>query len=74
MSIWTLLDLRLETQGPLLLATAILGFLSLFNKSQASPTFEALNFLCLSKFPMDVRSPVQMREGPRPFSKVSTGD
>ena len=73
-SIWTLFELRLETQGAFLLATAILGFLSIFNKSQASPTFEALNSMCLSRCQRDVRSPVQMKEGPRPFSKVSTGD
>ena len=73
-SIWTLLGLRLETQVPFLLATAILVFLSIFNKSQASPTFEALNSMCLSRCQRDVRPPVQMREGPRPFSKVSTGD
>ena len=73
-SIWMLLELRLETQSPFLLATAILGFLSIFNKTQASPTFEALNSMCLSRCQRDVRSPVQMMEGPRPFSKVSTGD
>ena len=73
-SIWMLLELRLETQSPFLLATAILGFLSIFKKSQASTTFEALNSVCLSRCQNDVRSPVQMRDGPRPFSKVSTED
>ena len=69
-----LLEVSLETQVPFLVATAILAFLSIFNKSQALPTFEALNSMCLSRCQRDVRSPVQMREGPRPFSKVSTGD
>ena len=73
-SIWTLLQLSLETQVPFVLATAILGFLSIFNKSQASPTFEAQNSMCLSKCQRDVRPPFQMREGPKPLSKVSTGD
>ena len=73
-SIWMLLEVSLETQVPFLVATAILAFLSIFNKSQALPTFEALNSMCLSRCQRDVRSPVQMREGPRPFSKVSTGD
>ena len=36
--------------------------------------FEVLNFLCLSKIQRDVRPPVQMRRGPRAFSRVSTGD
>ena len=57
----------------MLLATVILGSLTIFNKSQASSTFEALNSMCLSRCQRDVRSPVQMREGPSPFSKVSTG-
>ena len=73
-SIWMLLELRLETQGPFLIATAILGFLSSFNKSQALSPFETLNSMCLSRCQTDVRSPVQMREGPRPFSKVAKGD
>ena len=42
--------------------------------SQASSTFEALNSVCHSKFQKDVRPPVQMRPGPRAFSRISTGD
>ena len=64
--------MRHETQGPSLVATVILGFLTIFKKSQASSPFEALN----SAFPLrcqrDVRPPVQMRRGPRAFSSVST--
>ena len=64
-AIWTLLEVRRETKGPFLVATVILGFLSIFNKSQPSSPFEALNSACLSKFQRDVRPPVQMRRGPR---------
>ena len=42
-----LLHVRQETEGPFLVATVILGFLSIFNKSQASSPFEALNSACL---------------------------
>ena len=52
----------------------ILGFLPIFNKSQASSSFEALNSACLSMCQRDVMPPVQMRRGPRAFSRVSTGD
>ena len=70
----SLLEVRRETQGPFLVATVILGFLSIFNNSQPSSPFEALNSACLLKFQRDVRPPVQMRRGPRAFSMVSTGD
>ena len=71
---WTLLEVKRETDGPFLVATVILGFLSIFNKSQASSPFEALNTACLSRCQRDVRPPVQMRQGTRAFSRVSTGD
>ena len=48
--------------------------LSVFNKSQASSPFEALNSACLSKGQRDVRPHVKMRRGPRAFPRVSTGD
>ena len=63
-----------ETQCPFPVSTVILGFLSVFNKSQASSPFEALNTSCLSRCQRDMRPPVQMWRGPRAFSKVSTGD
>ena len=66
--------MRRETEGPFLVVTVILGFLSIFKKSQASSPFEALNFACLLRCQRDVRPPVQMRRGPRDFSRVSTGD
>ena len=69
-----LLEVRWETKCPFLDATVILGFLSIFKKSQASSPFEALNSTCLSRCQMDVRPPVQTRRAPRAFSRVSTGD
>ena len=66
-AIWTLLELRRETQCPFLFATVILGFLSIFRKSQASSPFEALNSVCFLRCQRDVRLPVQMWLGPRVF-------
>ena len=59
------LEVRRDTKGPFLVATVILGFLSIFNMSQASSPFEALNSTCLSRCQRDVRPPVQMRRGLR---------
>ena len=42
-AVWTLLVVRRETKGPFPIATGILGFLSIFKKSQASSPFKALN-------------------------------
>ena len=66
--------MRQETKAHSLVATVILGFLSIFKKSQASSPFEALNSVCLSRGQRDVRMPVQMRRTPMSFSRVSTGD
>ena len=66
-----LLDVRREAQGSFVVATVILGFLSIFNKSQASSPFEALNSACLSRGQREVRPPVQMSRGTRSFSRVS---
>ena len=68
-AIWTLLKVRLETQVVFLDATVILGFLSIFHKSQASSSFEALNSACLSRCQRDVMHFVQMRQGLRAFSR-----
>ena len=57
-TIQTLLDLRQETEVNFLVGTVILGFLSIFKKSQASSPYEALNSVCLSRVQGDVRSPV----------------
>ena len=52
----------------------ILGFPSIFKRSQASSPFEAFNSVCLSNFQRDVRPPVQMTWGSTAFPRVSTGD
>ena len=69
-----LLEVRREANCPLFVGTVILGFLSIFTNSQASSPFEALNSACLSMCQRDVRPPVQKRQRPRSFSRVSTGD
>ena len=66
--------MRWEAQCPFLLATVILGFLSIFNKSQASSNFEAVSSECISGSQSYVRPPVQKRRAPRAFSSISTGD
>ena len=68
------LDVRRETQGPFPVATGILGFLSIFKRSQASSPFEALNSVFLSNCQRDVKPIDEMRQVTRAFSKVSTGD
>ena len=45
-----------------------------FQKSQGLSPFEALNSACISRCQSDVRPPDQMRQGPRAFFRVSTGD
>ena len=73
-AIGTPLEVRQDTQGPIQVATVILGFLSIFKRSQASSPFEAFNSMCLLRCQRDVRPPVEMRQGSRAFSRVSTGD
>ena len=73
-AIWTLFNMRRETRCPFLVARVILGFLSIFKKSQATSPFEALNSSCLLRCQRDVRPPVQMRRKSRAFSRVFTGD
>ena len=46
-------------KGTFLVATVILGFLSIFKNSQALSPFEALNSVCLLSFQIDVRPPIQ---------------
>ena len=72
--IQTLLELSQEAKRPLLVGTVIFLFLSIFTKSQASATFEALNGAHLSKSQMDVRPSVQKRLRNKTFSRVSAGD
>ena len=66
--------MRQETEVHFVVGRLILGFLSIFKKSQASSHYEALNSVCLSRVQRDVRPPVQMRRKPMAFSRVSTGD
>ena len=72
--VWTLLEVRQETEVHFLVRTVIFEFLSIFKKSQALSPFEALHSLCLSRCQRDVIPPVQMRRRPTAFSRVSTGD
>ena len=69
---WTLLEVRQETEVHFLVGTVILGFLSIFQKTQASSPFEALDSVCLSRCQRDMIPPVQMRQRPTAFSRVST--
>ena len=66
--------MRHETEFHFPVGMVILGFLSIFKKSQASSPYEALNSLCLAWGKRDVRPPVQMRWTPMAFSRVSTGN
>ena len=66
--------MRLETEVHFLVARVILALVSIFKKSQASSPYEALNSVCLSRGQRDVRPPVQMRQNPTAFSRVSRGD
>ena len=69
-----LLEVRQETKAHFLVGTVILGFLSIFKNSKASSPFESLNSVCLSRCQSDVIPPVQMRQRPTAFSRVSTRD
>ena len=73
-AIGTLLEVRRETKCPFPVATGILGFLSIFKRSQASSPLQAVNCACLSRCQRDVRPLVEMKRGPRDFSSVSTGE
>ena len=53
--------MRRETEGHFLADIVILGFLTIYKKSQASSSFEALNSACHSMFQKDVRPPIEMR-------------
>ena len=69
-----LLEARGEANLPLLVRTGMLGFLSIFTKSQVLSPLETLNSARLSRCQRDVRHPVQKRQRPRAFSRVYTGD
>ena len=69
-TIRTLLKLRQETEVHFLVGTVILGFQTVFKKSQALSPFEALNSVCVSRCQRDVIPPVQMRRRPTAFSRL----
>ena len=69
-TIRTLLKLRQETEVHFLVGTVILGFQTVFKKSQALSPFEALNSICVSRCQRDVIPPVQMRRRPTAFSRL----
>ena len=73
-TIRTLLEVWHETEGHFLVGRVIVGFLTIFKKSQASSAFEALNSACLSRCQKDVWPLVQMRWRHRAFCRISTGD
>ena len=70
----TFLEVRQETEVHFLVGTVILGFLSIIKKSQTLSPYESLNSMCLLRGQRDVRPPVQMRQTPTAFSRISTGD
>ena len=55
------LEVKQETEVHVLVGTVKFGFLSILKKSKASPRFEALNSVCLSRCQSDVIHSVQMR-------------
>ena len=69
-----LLEVRQKSEVHFLVGVVILGFQSIFKKSQATSPYEALNSVCFSRGKTDVRSPVQTIWTPTAFSRVSTGD
>ena len=66
--------MRREAKRPISIGTVILVFLSIFTKSQASSTFEAMNSAHLSMCQNDVRPSDQKRGRSMAFSTVSSGD
>ena len=52
----------------------ILGFLTILKNGQALSKFEAVNSTWISGCQRHVRPILEMKWGPRPFSRVSAGD
>ena len=69
-----LLEVRQETKAHFLVGTVILGFLSIFKKSQASSPFEAMNSVCLLMYQSVLIPPIQRTQRAMAFSRVYTGD
>ena len=66
--------MKWETEIHFLVGTVNLGFLTIFQKSQASSPHEAFNSVYLSRGQRDLSPPVQMRRTPTAFSRIFTGD
>ena len=66
--------MRQEAKRALLVGTVILVFLSIFSKSQASSTFEAINSVHLSMCQNDVWPSVPKRWKTMAFCRASTGN
>ena len=66
--------MKQETEVHFLVRRVILGFQSIFKKSKASSSFEALKSVCLARCQSDVIPTVQMRRGNRVSSRISTQD
>ena len=73
-TIQTLLEVRSENEGHFLVDTVILGFLTVFQKCQASSTFEAVNSACLSTCQRYLRPHFEKTLRPRAFCRVFPGD
>ena len=61
MAIRTPLKVRQETQGPFPVATGILGFISIFKRSQALSASEAMTSASLSICHRGVTLPIEMK-------------
>ena len=66
--------MRQEAKHALLVGTVILVLLSIFSKTQASSTFEAMNSVHLSMCQNDVWPSVPKSWKTMAFCRVSTGD
>ena len=66
--------MRREAKRPLLVGTVILVFLSIFTKSQALSTFEAVKSTWLSSCQRHVRPIFEMKWRLRALSRVATRD
>ena len=73
-AIGTHLDVKQQTQCPLLVVTVILGFLSIFKWNPSSSPLEALTSTLLSSCHRDIGVPVEITWEPSAFSRVCTGD
>ena len=63
-----------EYQGSLSSWNSDIGIPIHLQKESGIVTFEALNSVCLLRYPSDVIHPIQMRRRTIAFSTVSTGD